>query len=229
MDSQVLPAQVEHWIREMHHHASGQPGTGACAVATAMELWLWTFQHVLNTTHQDDPSSEPGDLQLLTDAFCRLLSARSMVLGSWDKVSVEEGAEGAASPFGAQEGLDDVYVDLCHAQTARAAGEVGRICAELVFGRRRHPTWDHSCNACIQAEEIDTLEGIMPGISYGARLTGNVMEADGSHAEKAGPCVSLEGLQGFIRLRTKLDGCLSGAQLARNRAAGWLGGLGLAN
>jgi hypothetical protein len=27
-------------------------------------------------------------------------------------------------------------------QAARAAGEVGRICAELVFGYNRHPAWD---------------------------------------------------------------------------------------
>ena len=222
MDSKVLPAQVEQWIHEMRHIASAQPGTGACAVASAMELWLWTLQHVLNSTHGDDQPCAQGDLQALTDALCGLLSARSMVLGSWQESP--EG-EGGTRSFETQKSQDAAYADLCHAQSARTAGEVGRICAELVFGRRRHPTWDHSCKACIQAEEIDNLEGIMPGISYGARLTGNVMETDGSHDEKAGPCVSLEGLQGFISRRTKLDGCLSGAQLSRNRAAQWLAGM----
>ena len=33
------------------------------------------------------------------------------------------------------------------------------------------------------------------------------------------PCASCQGLEGFQRLRTKLDGCLTGAQLAKDRAA----------
>ena len=36
---------------------------------------------------------------------------------------------------------------------------------------------------------------------------------------KAGPCASCQGLEAFQRLRTKLDGCLTGAQLAKDRAA----------
>ena len=36
---------------------------------------------------------------------------------------------------------------------------------------------------------------------------------------KAGPCVKFDGLEDFVRLRAKLDGCLTGCRLAKDRAA----------
>ena len=101
----------------------------------------------------------------------------------------------------------------------RAAGEVGRICAELIYGYVRHPSWEPSCEACVQGDEIDCLEGLIPGISFGARIPGDVLEADGTHAAKAGPCPRFTGIDGFMRRRGKLDGCLTGARLAKDRAA----------
>ena len=40
-----------------------------------------------------------------------------------------------------------------------------------------------------------------------------------AHPVKAGPCVKFSGLEPFIRLRAKLDGCLTGCRLAKDRAA----------
>jgi hypothetical protein len=59
----------------------------------------------------------------------------------------------------------------------------------------------------------------MPGIASLARSYTDVVEADGSHPLKAGPCARTEGLERFIRLRVRLDGCLTGSQLAKERAA----------
>ena len=47
----------------------------------------------------------------------------------------------------------------------------------------------------------------------------SVTEANEAHALKAGPCVKFTGLEAFVRLRAKLDGCLTGARLAKDRAA----------
>jgi hypothetical protein len=82
---------------------------------------------------------------------------------------------------------------LCHIQSARAAGEVGRICAELVYGYTPHPKWEDDCSgACCTAQ---------PKV-------------------KAGPCVTVsEPLTEFAKLRTKVDSCLSGIRLAKDRAA----------
>ena len=52
-------------------------------------------------------------------------------------------------------GLIAFFTDLCHVQTARAAGEVGRICAELVFGYNRHPAWDsEGCRGLLPGRAI---------------------------------------------------------------------------
>jgi hypothetical protein len=110
--------------------------------------------------------------------------------------------------------------DLSHVHAARAAASAGAVCAELVFGYRRHLTWDaEGCGTCYGADELDELEGLMPGIASSARAHADVIEQDGTHAVKAGPCARVEGLEAFARLRARLDRCLTGARLAKDRAA----------
>ena len=110
------------------------------------------------------------------------------------------------------------FTDLCHVQAARAAGEVGRICAELVFGYNRHPRWDDDERGLLRARRARRARGHHARESSAARH-GDVVEADGSHPDKAGPCVEFQGLEPFRLLRTKLDGCLTGSRLAKDRAA----------
>ena len=56
-------------------------------------------------------------------------------------------------------GLLAFLTDLCHVQSAHAAGEVGRVCAELVFGYNRHPAWDtEGCATCYQADDLEAME-----------------------------------------------------------------------
>ena len=111
------------------------------------------------------------------------------------------------------------FTDLCHVQAARAAGEVGRICAELVYGYQRHPRWAGECDDnCYEAEDLDALEAIMPGIASYGRGVGDTIENDGTHPDKAGPCAK-SCRSGFVQLRARLDGCLTGSRLAKDRAA----------
>ena len=46
MTNEVFLAQFKNWIAEMRVISSQRPGTGACALATAMRLWRWTFDHL---------------------------------------------------------------------------------------------------------------------------------------------------------------------------------------
>ena len=109
------------------------------------------------------------------------------------------------------------FSDLCHVQSARASGEVSRICAELVYGYNRHPAWDEEgFKGCYRSEELDGLENLIPGI---AACATDVVGTDGSHPQKAGPCASGQGLDQFSRLRSQLDRCLTGSMLAKDRAA----------
>ena len=107
--------------------------------------------------------------------------------------------------------------DLCHVEAAQAAGEVGRICAELVFGYNQHPSWNEDGRKhCFSACELDELEQTMPGISAFAV---DVVGEDGSHPLKAGPCAGCNGANEFLILQNKLTRCLSGSRLAKDRAA----------
>jgi alkylation response protein AidB-like acyl-CoA dehydrogenase len=221
MTSKLFLAQFRNWISEMREIAGRRPGTGACTLATSMQLWLWTLEHLQNAKdangHELYHSNRQGVTFPLADALCWLLAVRYFVL---DILELE--AKGADNPTVAEglPGLLTFMTDLCHVQSARAAGEVGRVCAELVFGYNRHPAWDDAaCAACFAADDLDALEGVIPGIASSARAYSDVTEAGQEHPAKAGPCVCFEGMEAFSRLRVKLDGCLTGARLAKDRAA----------
>ena len=221
MADDLFLAQFRQWVREMREIANGRPGTGACALATAMQLWLWTLERLQRVTDADGgklyQSSRQGVTFPLADALCFLLSSRAQIL---DLIELEK--KGPANPTVAEglPGLVQFFTDLCHVQAAHAAGEVGRICAELVHGYNRHPAWDtEGCASCYQADDLDAMEALIPGIAAAARGYADVIESDGAHPLKAGPCVRFEGLDQFGRLRMRLDGCLTGSQLAKDRAA----------
>jgi alkylation response protein AidB-like acyl-CoA dehydrogenase len=221
MTDELFLAQFRGWIDEMRAIASGRPGTGACTLATAMQLWVWTLNHLQQAKDAGGATLYKGSRQGVTfplaDALCWLLAARAQILDA-----MELDRRGAADPALADgvAALVAFFTDLCHVQSARAAGEVGRVCAELVHGYNRHPAWDDAGVAsCCQADEIDELEGLMPGFVACARAYTDVVEADGTHPLKAGPCAKRPGLERFIALRTRLDGCLTGSRLAKDRAA----------
>jgi hypothetical protein len=85
-----------------------------------------------------------------------------------------------------------------------------------VHGYNRHPAWDEEGRKmCWSATESEALEGIIPGLAGCAQddLPG------GGHPDKEGPCAGCRGITDFRTLRGKLDGCLTGAMLAKDRAA----------
>jgi alkylation response protein AidB-like acyl-CoA dehydrogenase len=221
MTNPLFMAQFEQWISEMKRIASDRPGTGACALGTAMKLWLWTLQHIQTATDADGAKlyhkTRQGVTFPLADALCWLLSARQFIL---DVIELETSGAENPSPADGLAGTVAFFTDLCHLQAARAAGETGRISAEIAHGYNRHPAWDREgCHSCYEAEELTSLEGVMPGMDGAARAHSDVAETGEAHPAKAGPCVKCEGLEEFAALRAKLDGCLTGCRLAKDRAA----------
>ena len=53
MTDELFLAQFRHWIREMRVIANDHPGTGACALATAMQMWLWSLHHLQKAKDAD--------------------------------------------------------------------------------------------------------------------------------------------------------------------------------
>ncbi len=218
MTSHLFLAQFRVWTAEMRRIASDRPGTGACTLASAMKLWIWTINHLQVSTDPEGHKLYHGQRQgvtfALADALCWLLASRAQIL---DVLELEaRGADDAVASEGLA-GTVQFLSDLCHTQAAQAAGQASRICAELVFGYHRHPSWtDESHHGCFLASELEEYEETMPGITA---MAVDVLAADGSHPLKAGPCADCAGSSEFLRLQSKLTTCLSGARLAKDRAA----------
>ena len=222
MTGEVFLAQFRAWTRQMRRLAGSHAGAGACTVASAMDLWLWTLNHLQKATDAEGNKLYHGQRQgvtfALADALCWLLASRSQIL---DVLELEaRGGEDAVVAEGLA-GTVQFFSDLSHTQAAHAAGEAARICAELVFGYNRHPEWgDAECRSCFLASELEELEETMPGITA---MAVDVLQADGSHPQKAGPCADCGGAGDFLRKQSKLITCLTGARLAKDRAAETVG------
>jgi alkylation response protein AidB-like acyl-CoA dehydrogenase len=218
MTSEVFLTQFGVWTAEMRKIASSRPGTGACTLASAMNLWAWSLNYLQNTTDPEGGKLYHGQRQgvtfALADALCWLVASRSQIL---DVLELESrGAQDAVASEGLA-GTVQFLSDLCHVQAAQSAGEVSRICAELVFGYTCHPAWDEQEHRnCFLSAELEELEETMPGIMA---MATDVLASDGSHPQKAGPCAGCAGSSEFLRLQSRLTMCLTGARLAKDRAA----------
>ena len=207
------------WIREMRGVASEYPETGACTLASAMELWLWSLTYLLEGKDADGrplfKDQRQGVTFPMADALSWLLASRCQILDTIELAArgAERGLDAEALP-----GYVRFFSDLCHVQAARAAGETSRVCSLLVYGYNRHPGWKDE-GACVTDEELVSAESLIPGSAAGIAGTADAIAADGTRATKAGPCAGHEGLETFQRLQKRLHACLSGSALAKDRAA----------
>jgi alkylation response protein AidB-like acyl-CoA dehydrogenase len=205
MTNELFLAQFKSWIIQLRDFSFKRPGTGACALSTAMQIWLWTLHHLQTTSEEGKKlyqSSRQGVSFPLTDALSWLLAARYQF---FDVLELEK--RGPENPA-LTEGLDGTVgflTDIAHVQIGNAAGEVGRICAELVYGYIHHPSW--STDGCKAHHLFDDL----------AALDRMIDEKRSEGAAK--PCACFEGLTQFNRLRLQLDTCLTGIRVAKDRAA----------
>lgn len=183
---------VREWTRELREVASEWPHSGACTVATALKLWTWTVDQ-FRSAHREA-------LDEISALLAPLVAARAYIL---DVISGESTSS----------------IDLCHVYAAHVSALTGAACSELVFGYRRHLTWDaEGCATCYVSDELEDLEAFIPGFAAGARTSIDVIERDGSHPSKRGPCAKCDGLEAFTKLRTRLDTCLTGSRIAKERA-----------
>ena len=135
MENDLFLTQFKHWIKDLREIAKRKPEMGGCALAGAMELWLWSLEYLQSHKDVNGKTLYGGQRQgvmfPMADALAWLLGARQLIL---DTLELE--VKGPENPTLA-EGLPGVlnfYSDLSGVQAARAAGEVGKICAELVYG-----------------------------------------------------------------------------------------------
>ncbi|ACB77160.1 acyl-CoA dehydrogenase domain protein [Opitutus terrae PB90-1] len=135
MTNEVFLGSCRSWIRDLQQIAATHPGIGANSVAAGMELWLWTLEHLQKGTDALGAklfsSNRQGVTFPLADALCWLLASRQQIL---DVIELETKGHESATLADGLSGYVNFFTDLCAVQAATAAGEVGRICAELVYG-----------------------------------------------------------------------------------------------
>ncbi|MEN9974839.1 MAG: hypothetical protein RLZZ282_845 [Verrucomicrobiota bacterium] len=145
MTTGLFLAQFEGWIVDLQALAATHPGTGAGITAAAMTLWLSSLRQLQGATDANGAklyqSNRHGVTFPLTDALCWLIASRQQILDV-----VELATSGAHDPSVVEElpGALAFLTDLSHVQAARAAGEITRICSELVFGYQPAP----ACSCC---------------------------------------------------------------------------------
>jgi alkylation response protein AidB-like acyl-CoA dehydrogenase len=138
MTQRLFLAQLVRHATELRRLATDEREIGAGPLAAAIEVWTWTLSHLQRSTDAAGRKLYGDQRQGITfamaDALCWLLGARQLICDVRALAT-----EGASHPTVAEAlpGYLSFYRDLCQVQAARAAGEVGRICAELVHGHRR--------------------------------------------------------------------------------------------
>jgi hypothetical protein len=194
MTDEVFLAQFRGWIKELRNIGGRRPGTGACALASAMELWLWTIEHLVGAKDADGRvlynSQRQGVTFSMADALCWLLASRFQIM---DLLELEE--KGPQNPILAESlpGFINFFSDMAHVQAARAAGESSRICTELVYGYNRHPSWEDVPTQSVFKGDDVTPEGTMAGFSdVLARLAMSLSVTD--RTAKADPAFSFADL-----------------------------------
>ncbi|THB72063.1 MAG: acyl-CoA dehydrogenase [Desulfovibrio sp.] len=168
MTSEVFLAIYELWIKQLKDLAKANPGSGACVLAAAMEMWLWTLKYLQTTKDANGKKLYHGKRQGVTfpmaDALCWVLAPRYFYL---DVLELKD--KGPMNPVLAEgmEGLAQFYADMAHVQAARAAGEVSRICSELVYGYMA----DCGCKGgCDGLDEFSKLRQAVDSCLAGSRL-----------------------------------------------------------
>jgi alkylation response protein AidB-like acyl-CoA dehydrogenase len=135
MTNEVFLATFRSWIAQLRRIGAERPALGAGTLATAMELWLWTLEHLQKGTDglgaKLFSSNRQGVTFPLADALCWLLASRQQML---DVIELDTKGRESATLADGLEGTVNFLSDLCAVQGASAAGESARICAELAYG-----------------------------------------------------------------------------------------------
>ena len=179
-----------------------RPGTGACTLASAMELWQWTLnicrRRPIPTGNKLYHGQRQGVTFALADALCWLLASRCQIL---DVLELEaRGADDAVAAEGLA-GTVQFLSDLCHTQAARAAARFRASARELVFGYNRHPAWDDEGLRALLYRRAN-WKNWKRRCRASSAIAVDVMGADGSHPQKAGPCAGCAGRASSSGCRT---------------------------
>ncbi len=162
MTDELFLAQFRDWIaRDARRSPTTTPGTGACALATAMQMWLWTLQHLQEGHGCRWRNAVPGH------APGRHVPAGRRAVLAAGRALPDPGRDGAGSRRAAEnpvvaEGLAGTLqflTDLCHVQAAHGRRRSGAHLRGAGV-RLQSPSrmGSEGCATCYQADELEALE-----------------------------------------------------------------------
>lgn len=155
MASGIFQKEITLWQNKLLRIGSEWPGTGATALAAALELWQWSYEYLATHKDRNEKALYHGKRQGVTfplaDSICWLVAAFYQLQ---DLLELKE--KGPMNPVVAENlhNYTGFFADLCNVQIARAVGEVGRICSNLVFAYAVDPE-------AAELAEFDQLRGRM--------------------------------------------------------------------
>jgi len=175
MVNDIFLAQFKNWIKDLREIAKRKPEMGAATLAAAMELWLWSVNYLQETKDANGKTLYGGQRQgvmfPMADALAWILGARQLIL---DTLELEK--KGPESPTLAEglAGVVNFYSDLSGVQAARTAGEVSKICNDLVYGYQA-PGTDLKAFAELRAKTDAAFAGLRFSKDRAAEAVAQVM------------------------------------------------------
>ena len=175
MENELFLAQFKNWIKDLRVLAKRKSEMGAEVLANAMDLWLWALLFLQANKDANGKTLFGGQRQgvmfPLADALAWILGARQLIL---DTIELETKGPENPSLVEGLAGVVNFYSDLSGVQSARTAGEVGKICAELVYGYQT-PGADLKAFAELRAKTDASLFGIRFSKDRAAEAVAHVM------------------------------------------------------
>jgi len=158
--SPVFRKEFSLMTRELEKIGETAPELGTVALAKAMKVWDFTMDHLQIASDGNGKKLYHNKRQGVTfpfvDSLCWLLASRYLVMDI-----LELKTQGGNNPL-LSESIDaylEFYANLCKVQIARASGEVGRVCSELVHGYATNTTEGLEAFEALQIEAERAVRG----------------------------------------------------------------------
>ena len=179
MSRPIFLLQFKQWIARLRTLARDDAAMGTGTLAAAMELWLWTREHLSTAKDANGrdlySNQRHGVTFPLADALAGLVATYHLVL---DVLELKQHGPANAALAEGIDGLIAFYNDLCHVHSATAAGEAGRICAELVFGYKAALDSGADAQAALAGALSDMAPFIALRAAVDASLAGSKLAKD---------------------------------------------------
>ena len=203
----------------MRRIASDRPGTGACTLASAMNMWLWTLNYLQKATDPGGGKLYHGQRQgvtfALADALCWLMASRCQIL---DVLELEaRGPRRSGRRRGPGRHRAVPQRPLPHA--GRAGGRRSFAHLRRAGLRLQPPSRHGTTRTHATASWPANWKSWKRPCPASRPWPLDVLAADGTIRRRPAPAPVARGIERVPAAAKQADHCLTGSRLAKDRAA----------